>query len=416
MGQVFYDMGFLSTKEVVECSATDLVGSYVGHTGPKTVALLEKALGKVLFIDEAYRLGENSQFTKEAINELVDSLTKEKFLGKIIVVLAGYEFNMNDLLAVNPGLSSRFSEEIVFTNLEPKDAWNLLRLKLKEKTISIDETDQIALSELLRIFKELSALPAWGNGRDVDTIAKAISSSVIRAEADPMAQLRISLEGINRFLAEFLIERTKRSAAHSARKAPPDLTALPKRISNCHPDSVKTSQSTSKRSQTPVEPGPPLSSPQPKPQECDERDPGVSDATWSQLQADKAAIQHAQEQKERALAAAAEAERQAIEKAAAAAAEAERLAAQQAKDEEERRRQEEARRKHLEALRLQREAEDRARRLREEVERKRKEEERVQTKLRNMGVCVQGFQWIKHSGGYRCAGGAHWVSDGELGI
>lgn len=90
MGQVFYDMGFLSTPEVHECSSTDLVAPFVGQTGPKTIKLLEKALGKVLFIDEAYRLAEGV-YAAEAISELVDSLTKPRFAGKIIVILAGYE-------------------------------------------------------------------------------------------------------------------------------------------------------------------------------------------------------------------------------------------------------------------------------------------------------------------------------------
>lgn len=71
MGQVYYDMGFLSSAEVLECSASDLVGQYVGHTGPKTIAKLDKALGKILFIDEAYRLSEGN-FASEAVDELVD--------------------------------------------------------------------------------------------------------------------------------------------------------------------------------------------------------------------------------------------------------------------------------------------------------------------------------------------------------
>jgi hypothetical protein len=75
MGKVYFDMGFLATAEVVMCSAIDLVGQYVGQTGPKTKKLLEKALGKVLFIDEAYRLAEG-HFAKEAMDELVDCLTK----------------------------------------------------------------------------------------------------------------------------------------------------------------------------------------------------------------------------------------------------------------------------------------------------------------------------------------------------
>lgn len=81
-GQVYYDLGFLSQVEVVECSATDLIGQYVGETGPKTIKQLERGLGKVLFIDEAYRLGEGS-FAQEAINELVDTVTKPQFAGKL---------------------------------------------------------------------------------------------------------------------------------------------------------------------------------------------------------------------------------------------------------------------------------------------------------------------------------------------
>jgi SpoVK/Ycf46/Vps4 family AAA+-type ATPase len=69
-------MGFLSSSKVEECSASDLVGQYVGHTGPKTKKLFEKALGQVLFIDEAYRLGEG-RFAQEAVDELVGLLTQE---------------------------------------------------------------------------------------------------------------------------------------------------------------------------------------------------------------------------------------------------------------------------------------------------------------------------------------------------
>jgi SpoVK/Ycf46/Vps4 family AAA+-type ATPase len=78
MGKVFYDAGFLSKAEVVECSASDMVGQYVGQTGPKVRQLLEKALGRVLFIDEAYRLVDG-HFAKEAMDELVDAVTKERY-------------------------------------------------------------------------------------------------------------------------------------------------------------------------------------------------------------------------------------------------------------------------------------------------------------------------------------------------
>ena len=90
LGQVYYDMGFLSSADVIECSASDLVGKYVGHTGPKTKAVFEKALGKVLFVDEAYRLSEG-QFAKETMDEIVGLMTQERFMNKLIIILAGYE-------------------------------------------------------------------------------------------------------------------------------------------------------------------------------------------------------------------------------------------------------------------------------------------------------------------------------------
>ena len=82
MGKVYYDMGFLATAEVIEVSATELVGQFVGQTGPKAHKLLERALGKILFVDEAYRLGEG-QFAKEAMDEIVDCITKPKFVQKL---------------------------------------------------------------------------------------------------------------------------------------------------------------------------------------------------------------------------------------------------------------------------------------------------------------------------------------------
>lgn len=113
MGNVYYDMGFLSSADVIESSATDLIGQYIGQTGPKTQALLEKALGKVLLVDEAYRPGEN-HFAKEAIDEIVDCITKPKFKQRLIIILAGYDNDINRLMAINPGLTSRFPESIPF--------------------------------------------------------------------------------------------------------------------------------------------------------------------------------------------------------------------------------------------------------------------------------------------------------------
>ncbi|GLB05448.1 hypothetical protein AtubIFM57258_000734 [Aspergillus tubingensis] len=124
LGDIFYEMGFLSTSEVIDCSATDLIGEYVGQTGPKVINLLERALGKVLFIDGAYRLagkstGNCSSFANEAVGELVDCMTKPRYSRKLVIVLAGYSDDMDRLLHMNTGLRSRFPTDIVFPSMSP---------------------------------------------------------------------------------------------------------------------------------------------------------------------------------------------------------------------------------------------------------------------------------------------------------
>jgi len=132
IGQIYFDLGFLSDVEVVECSASDLIAEYVGQTGPKTRRQLETGLGRVLFIDEAYRLSDGS-FGTEAANELVDLLTKPEFMGKLIVILAGYEDDMNRLMSVNHGLSSRFPDVVNFRPLTASNCMELLSKILTQK-------------------------------------------------------------------------------------------------------------------------------------------------------------------------------------------------------------------------------------------------------------------------------------------
>jgi len=178
-------MGFLSESSVVECSASDLVGKYIGHSGPKTTKVLEKALGKVLFIDEAYRLasgGEGNSYSSEVISELVDLLTKPRFHGNLIVILAGYENEMNHLLSVNPGLASRFPTEIHFTCLSSTHCLRVLEMKLGQAGIEIpilSQTKSMEYKNLVRLVGLLAKTPVWGNARDVETLAKDLTMRVL---------------------------------------------------------------------------------------------------------------------------------------------------------------------------------------------------------------------------------------------
>jgi hypothetical protein len=153
----------------------------------------------------------------------------------------------------------------------------------------------------------------------------------------------------------------------------------------------------------------------------EQRDKGVSDETWAQLQADIIANELAEKQAQKAIA---ELEQQVVtavneQEDVSAVEEAARSKPipDDGNDEEEneqKRRHEEARLRDLKACLAVREAEEKLRKAREEEERKRKEEAKAQQKLRQMGVCPAGFHWITQSAGYRCAGGSHFVSNAAL--
>ena len=431
MGQVYFDMGFLSSAEVVECSASDLVGQYVGHTGPKAKKLFEKALGRVLFIDEAYRLGEG-RFAQEAVDEIVGMLTQEKFKSKIVVILAGYDRDMNKLMSVNSGLSSRFPEEIVIENFTAEKCLEILNKRLKKMKVHVDELDELSSVEyqtMASIIRDLSALDSWGNARDMITLSNQMFRLAIQAsKGRPKdAQLIFTAQDAIRCMQSMLSSKRERSTnlPTTSRSGFSHLPQASASASPPPPPTVLTSTSTrssappaQQQKAAPLTPQSPESNQQPPP--TDSRDAGVSDAVWEQLQTAKRDAEMAIKQTEAMLQRLARDELKERVRERAYQAEAKRLAEARAKDEAERvelrRKQEEAR---IRALLAQRERERIAaeleRRRREEEERKRKEAE-VQQKLRDMGVCVAGFRWIQRGSGYQCAGGSHFVSNAALGV
>lgn len=437
MGQIYFDMGFLASSEVCECSATDLIGQYVGQTGPKTTGQLEKALGKVLFIDEAYRLGEGN-FATEAVNELVDNLTKPKFSGKILVILAGYTDAMNDLLQVNQGLASRFPEEVVFQNMRPEHALNLLRKTLEKSGVEVLTTgDSDVHSEIIDVFQDLAQLRSWGNGRDINTISNDIISKAFRDASPSDEKFSITDREVAEFLQNVLKQKAAREGGVALQQMPvrsklpaaTDLQTCPQRQQRM---STSTKAANTVGNQTSKDS--PSMNPAPEQEDStattmnlqeDERDHGVSNEIWCQLQKDKEAERREDERRAQRIANADQAYKEAEQKESHLrqlkedAILKEKLAAQKKDEEKEneaRRAREQARLAYLNALAARQEAEERRKRAQKELDRKRKEEAQVQRKLQDLGVCPVGFRWIKQAGGYRCAGGSHFVTDTQLGI
>lgn len=398
MGKVFYDMGFLATAEVEECSATDLIGQYIGQTGPKVQAKLDTALGKVLFIDEAYRLAEG-HFAKEAMEELVDATTKDKYAKKLIVILAGYENDINRLMTTNPGLTSRFPEVIDFRTLRDDECVKLLLQALvshksrlsspkSKKKVNLDVSvlqslGQPLSSKLNHLFFELSKQESWASARDVKTLARNIFNVVIKdKQGIAKGHLTVRGEVVVAELTKMLHERGSRTVDHG--RSLPSLGNFDKPPSQLPPSSGRpqiNTQATTKQSVKSHDPDPPeeeqssrkqqtatTQSAKPPRREAT-RDAGVSDEVWEQLQRDK----QAEEQREQ---------------------------------------------EYQDLLKAQQTASDEAReavvkRLLEEEERRRKEEE-ARKKLVAMGVCPVGYPWIKQEGGYRCGGGSHYMSDAAV--
>ncbi|KAJ5115583.1 P-loop containing nucleoside triphosphate hydrolase protein [Penicillium atrosanguineum] len=423
MGQVYYDMNLITSSEVVEASATDLVGQYIGETGPKTRKILQNALGKVLFIDEAYRLADG-KFGQEAMDELVDCLTKPAFFQKLIVVLAGYDDHIVELMSSNPGLTSRFSETLQFHPLSPDYAIQLLTALLMNRKKILEEQGQArfnlgALEEpsnqfLLATterFGALSHTSGWANARDIESLAKSIFKKALQPEEEE--NVSVGETEVLEALDELLKDRSSRRRLHMplsgqetrTNEVPlariPELLPHPHAYSLSNPSSqVKSGIGENQQTVLSVDG-----------QNCileEKRDANVSDEIWHQLKYDKAA---------------AVAHEQAFLELLISGAEKKRLIQRLRDLKEEVPLNQDGHDKRLhEQTRLQRETERREQeanlaRLQREIETReeeRRKEERKQRQLREMGACPVGYRWIKSSNGYRCAGGSHWVSDTDL--
>lgn len=469
MGKVYYDLGFLASAEVLECSATDLVGQYVGQTGPKTQKLFEKALGKVLFIDEAYRLA-TGHFAQEAMDEMVDCITKPTFANKLVVILAGYDADINRLMATNPGLTSRFPETMAFRPLKADECVDLLAGQLrgvknkrgegKLDVAVLDAPSPPFRAQLMRLFDVLAGLPNWANARDVKQIGKNIVGRIMRAGAP----LTSSSTGLARRVSEACVvgemegmvrERAHRGQQHGAngRGGRHLFGGVPPPVASQAPGGSPPSRAAAGAGGAQGQKKP--SSPPPPPPEKDEkvakgregspgggneqRDAGVSDEVWEQLQRDRRAAEAKEREYEelaakenelqkRIKSAEAEEKRESEERENQPADDAAPPRGMMDSDEqkkqererrrfeklaEKRKREEEEARRRAELQRRRKELEEIERR-RKKMEEERKKEAKKQVCLRMMGVCCQGYVWRKQSGGYRCAGGAHWVSDGDI--
>ncbi|SDK73000.1 AAA family ATPase [Nonomuraea jiangxiensis] len=168
LGRVFAALGLLARPDVVEAHRADLVGQHLGATAIKTNELVDRALGGVLFIDEAYGLLNpgyqgGDAFGAEAVQTLLKRAEDDR--DRLVIVLAGYEREMDSFLATNPGLASRFNQRVAFPSYSPAELSEISVL-LAEK--SGDTFDEEALRNLDEVFAWVCGerlIDGLGNGR-----------------------------------------------------------------------------------------------------------------------------------------------------------------------------------------------------------------------------------------------------------
>jgi hypothetical protein len=162
-GRLLRALGMLTSGHLTEAGRSDLVGEYVGHTAPKTEAVFRRALGGVLFIDEAYSLaprGMASDFGQEALATLVKLM--EDHRDQVVVIVAGYPEDMHRFVGANPGLASRFTRTLHFDDYSADDLVGIVSHQAAEHRYELPAPALTAVGEF---FGQLVRTEGFGNGR-----------------------------------------------------------------------------------------------------------------------------------------------------------------------------------------------------------------------------------------------------------
>ena len=183
MARIFHALGILSKGQLIEVDRGDLVAGYVGQTAIKTKEVIEKAMGGVLFIDEAYALtsrGEND-YGAEAVDTLLKAM--EDHRDDLIVIAAGYIEPMQKFLHSNPGLESRFNRFIDFPDYTLSEMLAIFDMRCENAGYTVAEDAREALSEV--IDRESKAdVKGFGNARGV----RNLFETAIARQADRLGE------------------------------------------------------------------------------------------------------------------------------------------------------------------------------------------------------------------------------------
>ncbi|MCL2658058.1 MAG: CbbX protein [Betaproteobacteria bacterium] len=150
MADILHRLGYTRSNHVVAVTRDDLVGQYIGHTAPKTKEMLKKAMGGVLFIDEAYYLHrpENERdYGQESIEILLQVMENQR--DDLVVILAGYKDRMDTFFQSNPGMASRIAHHVEFPDYTPEELLQIAELMVRQMDYRFDAESLQAMREYI---------------------------------------------------------------------------------------------------------------------------------------------------------------------------------------------------------------------------------------------------------------------------
>lgn len=173
LAEIYYNLGYVKKNKLIEVQSRDLIGEFLGQTGPKTQAVIESALDGVLFIDEAYSImehnGTNASYSAECVATLLKAM--EDYQGRLIIIFAGYTDEMRKFRDLNPGLKSRIGYEIDFEDYSTEELIRIFEKKVKDKGFKFENKVKEKIEKILKDAKEIEN---FGNGRFVENMVQRI--------------------------------------------------------------------------------------------------------------------------------------------------------------------------------------------------------------------------------------------------
>lgn len=165
MANILYGLGYLKNNNVIETTPKDFIAGYIGQTAIKTNNLINNYKGGLIFIDEAYGFNDNSEsgFASDAITEIIKEMEQKD----TVFIFAGYSKEMEDFIALNPGLKSRIGYVMDFRDYSEEELIEIFLAKLSKNGFYIENA---ALDEVKKVIKEMKKEKNFGNGRLIDNL------------------------------------------------------------------------------------------------------------------------------------------------------------------------------------------------------------------------------------------------------